>query len=255
MTCTCIGVKTHGHVLGNRDTRTHGGYTGSHVCHERFIVKIPVGMDIKKAAPILGAGITLWGPMRHMGLAKEGDGKKVVGIAGIGGIGIMGIELAAALGHTVVAISGSKKKEAMAKQKGASDFVVSTDSQSLKNYTGNIDFILNTVSADHDLTVYLPLLATNGTIIQLGGAAASYKVSEMFLIFKRKSIAGSLIGGIAATQEVVCCTKEIYQDIRMITASGLNDAWKDLDSNVDDGVRYVVDIKASLDDATFMPVE
>ena len=133
--------------------------------HEHFIVKIPEGMDITKASPILCAGVTLWDPMRHHGLTDPSKPKKVVGIVGIGGLGTMGVKLAAALGHKVVAISTSNKKEQLAKDKGATGFVVSTDPKSIEENKKTIDIILNTVSVDHDINTYMPLLRTNGTIV------------------------------------------------------------------------------------------
>ena len=137
----------------------------------------------------------------------------------------------------------------MAKDKGATGFIVSTDPKSIEAGKKSIDIILNTVSVDHDINVYLPLLRTNGTIVQLGGCIKPHTVGQMPLMFQRLSITGSLIGGIASTQEVVdyCHEKNIYPDIKMITASGLNEAWKDLATSSNAGaVRYVIDIKASL---------
>lgn len=256
MTGTWNGVKKHGRVLGNQETRTAGGYSGSQVTHEHFIVVIPDGMDVQKTAPILCAGITLWDPLRHYGLTDPSKPKKVIGIAGIGGLGTMGIKLAAALGHKVVAISTSDKKQQLATEKGATGFVVSKDPKSLEENAGTIDYILNTVAANHDINTYMPLLATNGVMIGIGGVTQPHTVHQMGLMFKRKTITGSLIGGIASTQEVVnfCNEKQIYPDIKMITAAGLNDAWKDLaENNNADGIRYVIDIKASLKDAAFLP--
>jgi len=152
-----------------------GGYSGSLVTHEKFVIKIPDSMDMAKASPILCAGITMYDPLRHWGYL---EGKpRTVGIIGIGGLGTMGIKIAKALGHTVVAISTSASKKEMAKQKGATDFVVSTDPASIEANAGRCNIILNTVSVNHDLNVYLPLLAKNGVLVQLGAAFAPHPVS------------------------------------------------------------------------------
>jgi len=126
-----------------------------------------------------------------------------VGIIGIGGLGTMGIKLAKALGHRVVAISTSANKEIMAREKGADGFVVSSDPDSIKAETGKIDLILNTVSAAHQLGLYLPLLRTDGTLVQLGLVLEEHKINQMWLLPGRKSIAGSMIGGIKETQDLL----------------------------------------------------
>lgn len=178
MTGTYNGVRKHGRVGGNQDLRTYGGYTGSQVTHEHFIIKINPEMDLEKTAPILCAGITMYSPLKHWGFAKGGPNqKKVVGIVGIGGLGTMGVKIAAALGHTVVAISTSANKEKIALDKGAHHFVVSSDPESIKTQAGKCDIILNTVSVPHDLNVYLQLLSKSGTLVQLGGVGAPHSVS------------------------------------------------------------------------------
>ncbi|KAL3794934.1 hypothetical protein HJC23_004311 [Cyclotella cryptica] len=253
MTMTWNSPKTHGRVLGNPETHTHGGYSGSSVTHEHFVVKIPEGMDIQRAAPILCAGITLWDPIRYHGLV---DGpKKVVGVCGLGGLGTMGVKIASALGHKVVAISTSASKESMAKEKGATGFVVTKSEESLKANAGTMDIIFNTISADHDINTYLPLLKTNGIMVMLGGVTKPHTIYQMGLMFQRKTITGSLIGGMKATQEVIdfCHKHNIYPDIKMIKAKDLNEAWKALCEGKGDGVRFVVDIKASLQDESFLP--
>ena len=174
-TFTYDGAKQHGRVGGNQETKTHGGYSGSSVVHEKFIIKIPEGMDIQKASPILCAGITVYDPLRHWGFT---DGvKKTVGIIGIGGLGTMGIKLAVALGHEVVAVSTSANKEKLAKEKGATHFVISTDKKSIEQNAGKCDLILNTISGDHDINTYLPLLAKDGVIVQLGLALKPHAVN------------------------------------------------------------------------------
>ena len=142
---------------------TYGGYSESSTIHQHFVIKIPDGIPPEKAAPILCAGITMYDPLRHWG-ATQGH-KMTVGIVGVGGLGTMGIKLARALGHDVVAISTSASKEEMSKQKGATHFCVSTDPESVKKHSGLCDLILNTVSADHDANLYLGLLDKGGVLV------------------------------------------------------------------------------------------
>lgn len=204
---------------------TFGGYSGSNVVHEDFVIKIPEGMDITKAAPILCAGITMYSPLNYWNCTKGG---KTVGVVGIGGLGTMGIKLAKALGNEVIAISTSSKKEALAKEKGASGFVVSKDPKSIEAHAGTCDIILNTVSVDHDINTYIPLLKKQATIVQLGGVGAPHMISQMPLMFNRISIGGSLIGGIKETQECIdiCHQHNIYPDCDLIEAKHIDWAWE-----------------------------
>ena len=167
----------------------------------------------------------------------------------------MGVKIASTLGHKVIAISTSPNKEAMAKEKGATGFVVTKDPDSLAANAATMDIIFNTISATHDINAYLPLLKTNGIMVMLGGVTTPHTVHQMPLMFARKTITGSLIGGIKATQEVIdfCNKHDIYPDIKLIKAKELNDAWKALEEGKGDGVRFVVDIKASLEDESFLP--
>ena len=163
MTRTFNGVRKHGRVTGNQSSNTWGGYSAVHVVNERFALKIPEGLPLESAAPIMCAGITMYDPLRHWG-ATTGE-KKTIGIIGIGGLGTMGIKLSKALGHDVVAISSTSSKEQMAMDKGATHFVASKDPESIQKCAGICDLILNTVSAQHDLNVYMPLLAKSGTMV------------------------------------------------------------------------------------------
>lgn len=253
MTGTYNGQKMHGRVGGNQDTRTFGGYSASNVVHEDYVIKIPEGMDITKAAPILCAGITMYSPLNYWNCTKGG---KTVGVIGIGGLGTMGVKLAKALGNKVIAISTSAKKEQLAKDKGADGFVVSTDPESIKAHAYSCDVILNTVSVNHDLNVYIPLLKKQSVIVQLGGAPAPHTLSQMPLMFNRISVAGSLIGGIKETQEVIdlCHQHNIYPDCEMIEANKIDWAWDKLGGGGNpDGIRYVIDIKKSLENKDFCP--
>jgi uncharacterized zinc-type alcohol dehydrogenase-like protein len=256
MTGTYNAPKVHGKVGGNQDLRTFGGYTGSNVVHEDYVLKIPDDMDKEKTAPILCAGITMYSPLAHWDCLKGG---KTVGIAGIGGLGTMGVKLAKAMGNKVVAISTSNKKEAMAKEKGADVFVVSKDADSVKANAATCDIILNTVSADHDLNSYLPLLKKQGTLVQLGGVTKPHELANFPLMLNRWSVAGSLIGGVKECQDCIdfCHAHGIYPDCHTVEAKQIDWAWDQLlgDGGNADGIRYVIDIKKSLTDESFLPAK
>lgn len=214
--------------------------------HEHFLTKIHDGMDLAKSAPILCAGITLYDPLRHWGFTETSG--KTVGVVGIGGLGTMGIKFAKAMGHKVVAISHSMGKEALAKEKGADVFCCSSNEEHLKANANSCDIILNTIPCDHDINVYLGLVAKNGNLVQLGGVLKPHEISQLPLMFARKSISGSIIGGMKATQECVdfCHKHNIYPDCQTVTADKLDWVWEELDKSNAAGLRYVIDIKASL---------
>lgn len=244
-TGTYNGKKEHGKVGGNQDTFTFGGYTASYVAHEDFVIKIPDDMDHAKTPPILCAGITMYSPLNYWGCRNGG---KTVGIVGIGGLGTMGVKLAKAMGNKVVAISTSDKKEALAKEKGADVFVISTNEESMNANAMTCDLIINTVSVSHDLNTYLKLVKKSGVLVQLGADATPHSVVQFGLMFNRQSIAGSLIGGIKETQELIdfCHEKNLYPDCQTVEAKDIDDCWEKLISNGHDGIRYVIDIKKSL---------
>ena len=206
-----------GHYGGNLSTQTFGGYSGSHSVHEHFIIKVPEEIPLDKAGPLLCAGITMYDPLKHWGATAGG---KNVGIIGIGGLGTMGIKLAKAMGNRVVAISTSAAKEAMAKEKGADAFIISKDPESMKTEAAKLDLILNTVSAPHECSEYLSLLAQGGVIVQLGIIGEPQHINQMPLVVQRKAIAGSVIGGIANTQECFefCAKHKIFPDTQLVEA-------------------------------------
>jgi len=207
MTGTYNAPKTHGGVAGNQEGKTWGGYAASHTVHEHFCHQIPEGLPLEKVAPILCAGITMYEPLKHWGATVPGV-KMVIGVAGIGGLGTMGVKIAKALGHEVVAISQSMKKEKLAKEKGADYYVASSDPESVKNCPVKCNLILNTVSVDHDVNTYLPLLRNGGTIIQLGLCTKPLNISPLILMSQKKSVAGCLIGGVKSTEEILeLCAK------------------------------------------------
>ena len=244
--------KRYTHISGNPKERTFGGYSGSYVANQYFVMKIPDELPLVKVGPILCAGITMYDPMRNWG-ATTGD-KKTIGIVGIGGLGTMGLKLAKALGHNVVAVSTSKNKEQMAYEKGADVFVVSKDEGSMKAAEGTIDLLLITVSAEHQVSHYMPLLKYNGTIVELGLLTHDHVINQTELTDSRKSVSGSHIGGIKATEEVleICAKHNIGPDFQTITADQLDWAYEQLDYNTD-ALRFVIDIKKSLQNPDFMP--
>jgi len=245
--------KVYGHFGGNQETQTFGGYSVQYCHHEHFCVKLPADIDLSKAGPLMCAAITLFDPLKFHGMMNCTG--KTIGIIGIGGLGTMGIKLAKAMGHTVVAVSTSNAKEAMSREKGASHFCVSKDEESMKKHAGMCDLILNTISAPHEVSHYLGLLKTNGTIVQLGVIAEPHTMSHAPLIFGRKAVAGSLIGGIANTEECVdfCMKHNIYPDVQIIEADKITWAFEQLSASNKDGIRYVIDVQKSKQNKSFMP--
>lgn len=155
--------KTGKRIGGNLERYTEGGYSGTHIVNEDFAFVIPAGMNLAEAAPILCGGITVYSPLKHWGAL---DGKKMtIGVIGIGGLGTIAIKLAKAMGHDVMAISSTAAKESLSKEKGATYFCASTDPESMKANSNKCNLILNTISANHELGAYLPLLKRDGTIV------------------------------------------------------------------------------------------
>lgn len=205
---------------------TLGGYSERIVVHERYVLRIRHPEEqLAAVAPLLCAGITIWSPLRHW---QAGPGKKV-GIVGIGGLGHMGIKLAHALGAQVVAFTTSEGKREAALALGADEVVVSRNAEEMAGHAGSFDLIVNTVAAPHDLNPFLALLKRDGTLTLVGAPASPHTPPEVFkLIFKRRSIAGSMIGGIPETQEMLdfCAEHGIVADIELIRAEQINDAFE-----------------------------
>jgi len=243
---TYNAAKMYDRVGGSKEAQTFGGYSGSMVVDEHFVMKIPEGIPMEVAGPLFCAAITVYDPLRQWGYTT-GEPKKV-GIVGVGGLGTMGIKIASALGHKVYAISTSPHKKHLAKKKGAHSFVVSTDKKSMESNLGKMDIILNTISADHQVSTYLPLLKSGGRIVQLGAVVSPHQVSQMELMFSKKSICGSMIGGIKSTEEclALCAKYEIFPDVEIITAESIPKVFEVLSDSNKDGVRYVIDIQKSL---------
>jgi len=219
---------------------TLGGYAQSIVVRDDFVLKINHPKEqLAAVAPLLCAGITTWSPLRHW---QVGPGKKV-GIVGIGGLGHMGVKLAHALGAHVVAFTSSPSKRQDALDLGADEVVVTRDEDEMAGHAGSFDFILNTVAASHDLDAYTTLLKRDGTLCLVGVPEFPHPSPTVgVLIFGRKAIAGSLIGGVRETQEMLdfCAGHGIVADIEMITAQGIEDAYgRMLASDVK--YRFVID--------------
>lgn len=227
--------------IGKDGQPTYGGYSKYIVVDESFTLVIPTNLDVKAVAPLLCAGITTYSPLKRWGVTS---GQKVA-IVGLGGLGHMGVKLAAAFGADVTVISTSDNKEADAKRLGAHHFVNSRNPDKMKSLAGHFDFILNTVSAPNDYNVLLGLLKTNGSMVLVGAPAEPSKVSGFSLIMGRKSLAGSLIGGIAETQEMLdfCGQHNITSDVEMISIDQVNEAYERvLKSDVK--YRFVIDMKS-----------
>ena len=219
---------------------TYGGYSNKIVVRENFVLKIPDGLDPAAAAPLLCAGITTYSPLRHW---KVGPGHKV-GVVGLGGLGHMAVKLAAAMGAHVVLFTTSPGKEADALRLGAKEVVISKDPEQMAAQAGTLDFILNTVAAPMDLDPYINALKRDGVMTLVGAPASPHASPGVFnLILKRRSIAGSLIGGLPETQEMLdfCAEHGIVSDIEMIKIQDIDTAYDRMVKG-DVKYRFVIDM-------------
>lgn len=218
---------------------TFGGYSERVVVEEQFVLRIDPKLDPAAAAPLLCAGITTYSPLRHW---KIGNGHKVA-VVGLGGLGHMGVKLAKAFGAEVTLITTSASKVEDGKRLGADDVVISKDSAAMAKQAGRFDFVLDTVSADHDLNQLLSALKRDGTLCLVGAPEKPLPVSSFGVIFGRKSLSGSLIGGVAETQEMLdfCASKNITADVEIIPIQKINEAYtRMLKSDVK--YRFVIDM-------------
>ncbi|WP_210485780.1 NAD(P)-dependent alcohol dehydrogenase [Rufibacter aurantiacus] len=228
------------------DTPTYGGYSNLIVVSENFVLKIREDQNLARVAPLLCAGITTYSPLRHWNV---GQGHRVA-VVGLGGLGHMAVKLAASMGAEVTVLSTSPSKEADAQSLGAHKFVVTKDPEALKQVTGYFDFIINTVSAKVSLDMYASLLRRDGTMILLGVPPEAPELHAGTLIFGRRRIAGSLIGGIAETQEMLdyCAEHNILSDIEVININQINTAYDRMLAG-DVKYRFVIDM-ASLENTS-----
>ncbi len=218
---------------------TYGGYSDSVVVDERFVLRVPSSLNLAGAAPLLCAGITTYSPMRRWGVT---NGKKV-GVVGLGGLGHMGVKFARAFGAHVVAFTTSPNKKEDAIRLGADEVVVSRNADEMKEHAFSFDFILDTISAEHDINAYLNLLARDGNLTLVGAPAKPLPVSAFALIMGRRSFSGSNIGGIAETQEMLdfCGKHNITADVEVIPIQKVNDAYERL-ARSDVKYRFSIDM-------------
>ncbi|SKB14061.1 putative oxidoreductase, Zn-dependent and NAD(P)-binding [Planktothrix sp. PCC 11201] len=205
---------------------TYGGYSDSIVVDERFVVRVPANLDLSGVAPLLCAGITTYSPLRHWGVTQ---GQKV-GIVGLGGLGHMGVKFARAFGAHVVVFTTSANKKEDALRLGADEVVMSRNADEMQKHAGSFDFILDTVSADHDINAYLNLLTRDGNITLVGAPPKPFDIAAFSLIMGRRSLSGSNIGGIAETQEMLdfCGQHNITADVEVIPIQKVNEAYERL---------------------------
>jgi uncharacterized zinc-type alcohol dehydrogenase-like protein len=233
MTGTYNGLERDGKTVAQ------GGYSSDIVVKDRFVVSISPSLNMAAVAPLLCAGITTYSPLRFAGVTA---GMKV-GVVGLGGLGHMGVKFAASFGAEVTVISTSPSKEADAKRLGASRFLLSSDPAAVKSYAGYFDVILDTVSADHDYSGYLDMLTLEGKLLIVGLPSKTPEVSPFSLITKRRSIIGSMIGGMKETQEMLdyCAEHQIVSDVEVISIQNINDAYQRM-LRSDVKYRFVIDL-------------
>ncbi len=222
---------------------TRGGYAKYLVSREEFVLKMPEGLDVAKAAPLLCAGITTYSPLRTWGV-KQGSR---VGVVGLGGLGHMAVKIAAAMGAHVTMISRTPDKEQDAAELGAHAFLLSTDADAMAKAADGFDLIIDTVPVDHDINPYMPLLDIDGTLVLVGQIGPVGQPTTLPLVFGRRRIAGSLIGGIKETQDMLdfCAQHDVLPDVEMIRMDQINEAFDRLDRS-DVRYRFVIDM-ASLE--------
>ncbi len=223
----------------DRKTLTFGGYSAQVVTDERFTLKVPEGLDPAGAAPLLCAGITTYSPLRQWN-CKKGDR---VGVVGLGGLGHMAVKLASSMGAEVTMLSTSRSKEADARRLGAYGFGLSSDDSTFEKLAGSFDLIINTISAQHDYNKYLGLLRVQGAMVVVGVPPEPTPVHAFSLIGGNKRLAGSLIGGIAETQEMLdyCAAHKIVSDVEVIPIQKINEAYERVVKG-DVRYRFVIDI-------------
>ncbi|WP_454725482.1 MULTISPECIES: NAD(P)-dependent alcohol dehydrogenase [Cupriavidus] len=228
------------------DQLTFGGYTEQIVVEQRFVVKVSPKLDLKAVAPLLCAGITTYSPLRHW---KVGPGQKV-GVIGLGGLGHMGIKFAKALGAHVTMITTSPEKGKDATRLGADAVLLSRDAGAMASHARSFDFLLNTIPTGHNLNPYAALLKLDGTMVLVGVLTDIEPLAGISLIGGRKSIAGSAIGGMAETQEMLdfCAEHNIVSDVEMVPIQAVNEAYERLEKN-DVKYRFVIDMASLREEA------
>lgn len=241
--CATGATLTYSGIDRRDGSLTQGGYSDHIIVRQEFVLKLPDSLDIGRAAPLLCAGITTYSPLRKYGV---GPGKKV-GVAGLGGLGHMGVKFAHALGADVTMITTSPSKGDDARALGADEVLISTDPQAMAAATGTLDFILDTIPVGHDVNPYLNLLAPNGTMVLVGAIEPLPPVHGGLLAMRNRTLAGSLIGGLPETQEMLdfCGEHGIHPEIETIRIDEVNGAYDRLVRG-DVRYRFVIDIEAGI---------
>ncbi len=212
---------------------TYGGYSESIVVAEHFVLRVPANLNLAGVAPLLCAGITTYSPMRRWGVTT---GKKV-GVVGLGGLGHMGVKFARAFGAHVVVFTTSPNKKEDALRLGADEVIISTNAEEMQKHAGTFDFILDTIAAEHDINAYINMLGRDSNLTLVGAPEKPFEVSAFALLFGRRSLSGSLIGGLAETQEMLdfCGAHNITADVEVIPIQKVNEAYERL---VKSDVKY-----------------
>ncbi len=238
----CFGPAnyTYNSVEKDGKTATQGGYSSHIVVDEDFAFTLAAGLPLERVAPLLCAGITTYSPLKRFGAGKG----KAVGVLGLGGLGHMGVKLAAAMGAEVVVLSGSPSKKADARRLGAHDFVLTSDAAAMSKSAGRLDLIVDTVSGPHDVAAALGLLKTSGTLALVGASPEALGLPAFPLIMGRRAIAGSLIGGLPETQEMLdfCAKNNVLADVEVVAPEKINESYERL---LKGDVRYRFSIDLS----------
>jgi len=237
--CLAGAAFTYNGTEMDRKTPTYGGYSREVVVKERYTLKIPAGLDLAAAAPLLCAGITTYSPLRQWKCAP----RTRVGVVGLGGLGHMAVKIAAAMGAEVTMLSKSRSKEADARRLGAHAFELTSDAAAFKKLAGHFDLLIDTISVSHDLDAHLGLLRAEGAMVILGVPPTPATIGAMSLIFGSKKLAGSMIGGIPETQEMLdfCGEKKIVADVEVIPIEKINEAYERMLKS-DVRYRFVIDL-------------
>jgi uncharacterized zinc-type alcohol dehydrogenase-like protein len=238
--CATGATLTYSGIDRQDGSVTYGGYSQQIVVREEFVCRLPDSLDISKAAPLLCAGITTYSPLRKFGV---GPGQKV-GIAGLGGLGHMGVKFAVAMGADVTMITTSPRKGQDARELGAHDVLLSTDSDAMASAANSFDFILNTIPVSHEVGPYLNLLKPNGTMVVVGAIDNLPGLHGGQLVMRNRAIAGSLIGGLPETQEMLdfCGQHGIHPEVETIRIDEVNEAWERMEKG-DVRYRFVIDME------------
>ncbi len=237
--CEKRAVQTYNDISLDGETPTYGGYSERITVHERYVVRIPDSLPLEKAAPLLCAGITTYSPLVHW---KAGPGK-FVAVVGLGGLGHMAVKIANAMGAHVTVISRTLNKKADAEKMGAKDYIATAEPSAIEKAQGRFDLIINTVSSAADMNSYLGMLKRDGVMVLVGAPSEALPVHPFSLIPQRKTLAGSTIGGMPETQEMLdfCAKHGLGADIEMISIDQINEAYKRLLKS-DVRYRFVIDI-------------